>query len=263
MPFIALPSKPQAQIAYDISAVDGAEDQKSPLVVFINGLGLPASSWKPVISLVQASNGLNKPQMLTYDRFGQGATTARDPLDEQPGKEAGYGHDFLDATKDLHELLQAVAPPGARPSRRLVFVAASIGAHLARLYAQQHPGQVAGLLILDSNIGNREMSDLWPDAQAPGFDPRDVVADDCTLEQYLEASPKLPKIFNSDVKNSEGLDRRNVKKLLPESGAPRLVGPGGRGLFLTVVGHDPDAFADESLKMMRIPRSLSLRFTNP
>lgn len=262
MPFISLPSKAQAQIAYDISGPDGAELQKSTLVVFINGLGLPAASWKPVISMVQASDGLNKPQMLTYDRFGQGATTARDPLDEQPGKEPGYGHDFMDATKDLHELLQAVAPQGSKP-RRLVFVAASIGVHLARLYAQHYPGQIAGLLILDSNIGNKEFSDIWPDPQAPGFDPKDVVADDCTIEQYLQASAKLPKIFNSDVKSPEGLDRRNVKKLLPEPGAPKLIGPDGRGLWLTVVCHDPEAFANESQKMMAIPCSLTMRFSNP
>lgn len=262
MPFISLPSKLQAQLAYDISGLDGAEDQNSTLVVFINGLGLPAASWKPVISMVQASDGPNKPQMLTYDRFGQGSTTARDPLDEQPGKAPGYGHDLVDATKDLHELLQAVVPQGSQP-RRLVFVAASIGVHLARLYAQDYPGQLTGLLILDSNIGNKELSDLWPNAQAPGFDPKDVVAHDCTLEQYLEASARLPKIFNSDVKNPEGLDRRNVKKLLPEPGAPKLIGPDGRGPWLTVVCHDPEAFADESLKMMKIPRSLSMRFSNP
>ncbi|MCJ1389390.1 hypothetical protein MMC18_002247 [Xylographa bjoerkii] len=200
--------------------------------------------------------------MLTYDRFGQGATTARDPLDEQPGKEPGYGHDFLDATKDLHELLEAVALSSPNP-RRLGFVAASIGVHLARLYVQHYPGEVSGLLILDSNIGNQEFSYLWPNAQAPGFDPKDVVADHCTMEQYLGICVKLPKIFNSGVKSPEGLDRRNVKNLLPEPGAPKLIGPDGRGIWLTVVDHDPGAFADESLKMMKIPRSLSMRFSNP
>ncbi|KAL9113655.1 MAG: hypothetical protein Q9187_007587, partial [Circinaria calcarea] len=149
----------RAQIAYDISGPDAAEGQNSPLVLSINGLGLPAASWKPVISIVQVSDRPNKPQILTCDRLGQGATTARDPLDEQPGKETGYGHGFVDATKDLHEVLQAIAPQGSKP-RRLVFVAASIAVHLARLYAQHYPGEVAGLLILDSNVGNQEFSDL-------------------------------------------------------------------------------------------------------
>lgn len=83
----------------------------------------------------------------------------------------------MDAVMDLHELSQAVVPQAA-----MIFVAASIRVHLARLYAQHHPGQVAGLLILDSCVGNKKHSDLWPDAQAPGFDSNDVFADDCTFE---------------------------------------------------------------------------------
>lgn len=130
-------------------------------------------------------------------------------------------------------------------------------------YAQYCPGQVAGLLILDSNVGNKELADLWPNAQAPGFDPKHVVTDDCTLEQYLEASARLRRVFNFDVNSPEGLDRRNVKDLLPEIGAPKLIGPDGRGMWLTVVGHEPEAFAHESLKMIKLPRSLSMQFTNP
>ena len=264
MPLISLPSKPQAQIAYDLSGPDQAKDEQPTLVVFINGLGQPAASWKPVVAMVEASSGSHKPQMLTYDRFGQGATTARDPLDEQPGKEPGYGHDLVDATNDLHELLQAVAPQlDGSQSRRLIFVAASIGVHLARLFAQHYPGQLAGLLILDSNIGNKELSDICPSVQTPGFDPKDVVSDDCTFEQYIEARARLSKMLDSDVKNPEGLDRRTVKKLLPEPGAPKLMGPDGKGVWLTVVGHDPEAFAEESMKMMKIPRSLTTRLFNP
>jgi len=104
----------------------------------------------------------------------------------------------MDEAKELHELLRAVAPQASKLDR-LIFVVASIGVHLARLYTQYYPGQVAGLLISNSNVGNKELSDLWPDAQAPSFDPKDVVANDCTLEQYLEASARLPRISNSDV----------------------------------------------------------------
>lgn len=115
----------------------------------------------------------------------------------------------MDAVNDLYELLQAVAPQALNP-HRLLFVAASIGVHLARLYAQYSPGQVTGLLILDSNNGNKEVADLWPNVPAPGFDPKDVVADDCTLEQYLEASARLPRVFNSDIKSPEGLQRQGL-----------------------------------------------------
>jgi pimeloyl-ACP methyl ester carboxylesterase len=164
-----------------------------------------------------------KPQILTYDRYGQGATTSRDPIDEQPGKEPGYGHDFNDAINGLHELLQIVAPDKSP----LAFVAASIGVHLARLYAHKYLGTVAGLLFLDSNTGNVEFTDLWPNPHAADFQQSDVVGDDCTLEQYIDAYARLDKILNSDVKSPEGLDRRNVKKLLPNPSGPKLKGVDG------------------------------------
>ena len=258
MPFVSLPSKPQAKLAYDIIANE-SDDQEQTLVVFINGLGLPAASWKPVLSIIEDSGRAKKLKFLTFDRFSQGATTDHDPLDDEPGKEPGYGHDVVDASKDLHELLQAVAPK----STRLILVAASIGVHIARVFTHNHPGKVAGLLILDPNIGNKEYSDFWPNPKAPDFKPEDVVAEDCTLEQYIEATDRLSKIFDSTAKNRESLDRRNIKTLLPDPGSPKLVGPDGKGPWLTVAGHDPVAFADEGLRQMGTPRSLVMRFTNP
>ena len=257
MSFATLPSKPQAPLGYRL--ITSSQGGKSPLVVFINGLGLPSSSWNATISLFQESAISFKPQFLTYDRYGQGATTSRDPTDEQPGKESGYGHDLSDAVKDLHELLEIVAPE----SSPLVFVAASIGVHLARLYVQEYPGTVEGLLFLDSNIGNKEFTDLWPNPHEADFRQSDVVSDDCTLEQYTDSYTKLGKIFNSDVKSPEGLDRRNVKRLLPDPSAPKLKGPDGKGPWLIVVGHDPHHFVEESFKMLKIPKSLSQKYSQP
>lgn len=258
MPFATLSSKPDAPLAYEL--FESNETHNAPLVVFINGLGLPAASWNATVSLIQSSKLSPNPSMLIYDRYGQGATTSRDPTDALPGKEAGYGHDFNDAVKDLEELLQVVAP---RNYSHLILVAASIGVHLARLYTQSNPQKVAGLLILDSNIGNVEFTDLWPDPRVPDFKQDNVLSDDCSLEQYTEAYTKLGKIFNSDVKGPEGLDRRNVKKLLPDPASPKLVGPGGQGPWLIVTGHDPEHFADESLKMMKIPKSLTVKYSQP
>lgn len=258
MPFTSLPSKPHAQLAYDLWGPDESQATSPSLVVFVNGLGLPAASWKPVISQLQADR-LERLHLLIYDRFGQGATTDCDPSDNLPGKEPGFGHDLLDAAQDLHELIQVVAPH----YERLVFVAASIGAHIARLYAHKFSGTVSGILILDSNVGNKEFPDFWPDPDAGSFDPNDVVSDDCTLEQYKASRIKFATMFNSDVKNSEGLDRRNVKALLPDPGKPKLIGPDGKGIWLTVTCHDPKTFADEGLARMQVPRSLTLRFTNP
>ena len=262
MPFVALPSKPAAKIAYDFSKPKQSDESNPCLVVFINGLGLPAESWKSVVSAIEAQKPTRRPQCLTYDRYGQGATKDRDPLDSRPGKDPGYGHDVSDAAQDLHELLKTVAPQESK-SRQLILVASSIGAHIARLYIHRHPGSVSALLILDSNIGNRELTYLWPNPHAQNFDPTKVEAEDCTLEQYIEAYTKLTKMFNSDVKNPEGLDRRNVKDLLPDPASPKLTGPGGKGIWLTVVGHDPVAFEEEGLRIMNTPRSLTARFTNP
>jgi len=215
-------------------------------------------SWNAAISLLQESATSIKPKILTYDRYGQGDTISRDPTDQQPGKEAGFGHDISDVVCDLHELLQLVAPS----SPRLVFVAASIGVHIARLYADKYPAVVEGLLFLDSNIGNQEFTDLWPNPHAADFQPSDVLSEDCTMEQYEAAYAKLG-MFNSDVKNLEGLDRRNIKKLLPEPSAPRLRGPDGKGPWLTVTGHDPDFFAEENFEKLKVPKSITKKYTQP
>jgi pimeloyl-ACP methyl ester carboxylesterase len=257
MSFATLPSKPQASLSYKL--FDSSHSNDAPLVVFINGLGLPSASWYAAISLLQESATSVKPQILTYDRYGQGATTSHDPIDDQPGKEPGYGHDVNDAVEDLHELLQVVVPNRSR----LVFVAASIGVHLARLYAYKYPGVVEGLLFLDSNVGNMELTDFWPNPYGADFKQDEVVSKDCTLEQYIEAYTKIGRTFNSDVKNPEGLDRRNVKKLLPDPSSPKLKGPRGRGPWLIVVGHDPEFFVQDWNEKMKIPKSISKNYSQP
>lgn len=88
MSFATIPSKPQAPLAYKL--FESGQSDDSPLVVFINGLGLPSVSWNAAIALLQESATSIKPKILTYDRYGQGATTSRDPLDGEPGKEPGY-----------------------------------------------------------------------------------------------------------------------------------------------------------------------------
>lgn len=252
MALAKLPSKPQAPLAYNF--LRSSQGGNTPLVVFINGLGLPAASWTEAISLLRL-----KPHCLTYDRYGQGATTSHDPTDEQPGKEPGYGHDLNDAVNDLHELLHVTRPDGAP----LIFVAASIGVHIARLYAQKYPSIVKSFLFLDSNIGNAEFTDFWPNPHAAGFKPHEVIGDDCTLEQYIDAFASLDKMFNSNVKNPEGLDRRNIKRLLPDPSAPKLKGPDGYSPRLIVVGHDPEVFIESNFEKLKIPTSITRKYTQP
>jgi pimeloyl-ACP methyl ester carboxylesterase len=177
----------------------------------------------------------------------------------------------LTVTKDLHEIILTIAesklgiPRGDAKSGKLhiVLVGASIGGPIVRLYTQHHHGLVAGAIILDSNIVNANYSDIWPDPDAPGFDPKTVIADDCpTIEKYKEARDKLAGMFDLKVKNLEGLDRSTGPSFLPDTDGPKLVGVGGKGPYLSIVGHDPITFADGSLEKMGTPKSLSMKFTN-
>ena len=130
MPTVALPSKPGAPVAYELFQGDAAS---SLLVVCLNGLGLAQGVWKPTIELIQQSSLSPKPYIITYDRYGQGASP-RDPRESWPSKDPGYAHTLDDVTDDLHELIQTVSPDRCS---RIVFVNNSIGAHVARRYADR------------------------------------------------------------------------------------------------------------------------------
>ncbi|CZS92656.1 hypothetical protein WAI453_006623 [Rhynchosporium graminicola] len=266
--FLSISTKPNAPISYTFfPAIDlHPTPYYKTLIVCVNGLGLPAASWIPAITTLQ-SLLQSCPAILTYDRFGQGLTTSRDPLDGQKGKE--LGHDFLDVAYDLHQIILKVAAKklGLQRSQvehgslQLLLVGASIGAPIARLFAQSYQNLVSGLVLLDSNIANVNYSDFLPDPESPDFDADSLLSTDCTLKQYREARLKVTNMFDLNAKNPEGLDRTNSPVLLPYSNQPKLLGPGESGPLLSVVGHDPDTFADVSLAMMGIPKSLS-KITN-
>ncbi|PQE32477.1 alpha beta-Hydrolase protein [Rutstroemia sp. NJR-2017a WRK4] len=269
--FLEIPTKPSAPISYTFyppSHTQGEPKSYQDLIVFVNGLGLPASFWNQSISILQSSLG-NCPPILTFDRYGQGLTTARDPLDDGHG----YGHDFMDAANDLHSIILVIAKAKLGLSEEdiesgklhLMITAASVGVPITRLYAQTHPGLISSLLFLDSNIANVNYSDFLPSPSSPNFDPSLVTAPDCSLDQYIEARTNLAHMFDLHVKNAEAMDRRNGPRLLPYADKPTLVGADGdgKGPWLTVVGHDPVAFAELSFERMGTPRSLSMRFTNP
>ena len=86
------------------------------------------------------------------------------------------------------------------------------------------------------------------------------MTDDCTLEQYVEASSKLAAMFAFKAKNGERLDRRTCPTLLPHANSPKLTGPRGKLVKVCVVGHDPETFADEGFERMGTPRSFTKRY---
>ena len=256
---VILPHKPTATIA--CSYVFGTDP--AVLVVFLNGLMTDKNSWIPVISGIIRQRKRRAspefPSMLAYDRYGVGTSEDRDPLDQ--GREQGHGHDCSDAAEDLHYLVQHFSKglklmSGER--LRVVLVANSIGCAIARLYAERHP--VAAVLLLDSIMANSNF-DFWPDPDAPGLHKRDL-PDDVSVEVLREQRAKFAAIFKPDVVNREGLSRRNLAKLLPRSDGPMLGNQSERP-WVTVVGHDFDEFAAESLRTMGTPLGLSMMYMNP
>ena len=256
---VILPHKPTASLA--CSYVSGTDP--AVLVVFLNGLMSDKSSWIPVISgIIRQRKSLASPEfpsMLAYDRYGVGMTENRDPLDQ--GREQGHGHDCSDAAEDLHHLIDHFSK-GLKllngEKLRVVLVANSIGCAIARLYAEKYP--VAAVLLLDSIISNSNF-DFWPDPDAPGFDKREL-PEDVSVEVLRAQRAKFAAIFKPDVVNREGLSRRNLAQLLPHSDAP-LLGHQGKRPWVTVVGHDFEAFAAESLRTMGTPVGLSMVYMNP
>ena len=255
---IALAHKPTASINYSFANGRG----KDPiLVVFLNGLMTDKVTWIPVIAGIirrRIATASGFPSMLAYDRYGQGMSD-RDPADH--GKGPGHGHDCKDAADDLHFLIQEVATEqmGIEVGQlHLVLVANSIGCAIARLYAHSHP--VAALLLLDSIMANSNF-DFWPDPDDSDFEEEELPTD-VSVEVLREQRTKFAVIFHPNTINKEGLSRRSLAKLLPYSDRPML-GKEGNRPFLTVLGHDFEAFADESLRTMGTPIGLSMKYSNP
>lgn len=189
------------------------------------------------------------PNMFSYDRYGQGLTEDRDPNDRSK-EEGHHGHDVEDVVKDLHQIILVLTEEILEmPAENLhvLFVANSIGCAIARLYAQIYPGTITALLLLDSIMANSNF-DFWPDPDSEKF-REDELPEDVSVEVLKEQRAKFKALFGLDVKNKEGLDRRNLAKLLPQADGPKLIGPDGKGPWITVVGHDFETFAQESLKV--------------
>ncbi|KAK4691547.1 hypothetical protein P7C71_g5476, partial [Lecanoromycetidae sp. Uapishka_2] len=257
---VVLPQKPGATIHYSF-AQGNRKDDRPVLVVFLNGLATDQSSWLPVMAGIMHQRKTTEagfPSLLAYDRFGQGLTTDRDPLDAEIGKEPGHGHNVADAAVDLRNVIVEVWGKEF-PEPGVILVANSIGGAIARLYAQQH--DTAAILFLDSVIANSDFN-LWPNPDAPGFDQKAELPNDVSIEMLREQRARLAKIFGLSVVNREGLSRKDLPRLLPLAEGP-VLGEEGKRPWITVVGHDFETFADESQKMMGASRSLSMRYSNP
>lgn len=246
---ITLSTKPGASLHISILQPRPAEHDNplsDTLVFFLNGLALPSSAWSDAVDKLISLRRDSKnaiPALLCYDRYGQGKSDS-DPTDA----EGPYGHDARASVADMHQLLTQISQDhlGRQlKDLRLVLACNSIGCALARLYAAEHPGQVAGFLFLDSMMANTDFVSLFPDPDSPGFDAGQL-PDDISSDDLRHARKRFHDYFHPTLPNAEKLDRRQLAKLLPHADGPALPnGPGGQAPLLVVVGHDWDEFAEQ------------------
>lgn len=149
---------------------------------------------------------------------------------------------------------------------------------LLRLHDQLHPGFGTGYVFIDSNIANTDFVSLLPDPNDGGFNAS-ALPGDSSVDDLRGLRERMRGMFHSDVRNSEGLDRGGLRALLPVADGPKLSGSStgdggdaegnekgngsGKTPFLTVIAHDPVAFADEGLKLMGTPRGLNQVYMQP
>ncbi|KAI4762730.1 alpha/beta-hydrolase [Aureobasidium sp. EXF-3400] len=247
---IQLPTKPSANLSYTF--LPGAPTTTT-LVIFLNGLILPQSSWYPTISATQTKflhTEIARPHLLSYDRYGQGTSDAH----------PNGSHDILEVVSDLHTFLNLFCSQKLNcklAELKVMLVCNSIGCAIARLYCDTNPATSSGLIFLDSIMAHIDLVALWPDVDATGFD-RATLPEGTTVEEIRGVREQHRQRFHASVPNPEGLDRRNLAQLLPSAQGPRL-----QGTLLTVVGHDPETFAQENEKSFGVRQALVMEYVNP
>ncbi|KAI4831943.1 alpha/beta-hydrolase [Aureobasidium sp. EXF-8845] len=255
-----LPTKPTSNLSYTF--YPGSQSTNT-LVLFLNGLILPQSSWSPTILALQTKaldTRIAQLHLLSYDRYGQGTS------DPHPNGT----HDILDVVSDLHTFLTLFCSQELHTTvseLQIMLVCNSIGCAIARLYANAYPTTISVIIFLDSIMANVDLVDLWPDVDAPGFD-ESTLPEDATVEEIRLVRGQYKQRFHVSAPNPEGLDRSNLASLLSHANGPVLSGKP----YLTVVGHDPETFAQEnevwgiltnSKKSFGVRKELVMEYINP
>lgn len=76
---------------------------------------------------------------------------------------------------------------------------------------------------------------------------------------------KMTTISTSGAKNNKGLDRREIKNILPNPSKPKLKGSktSNKGPWMTVVGHELEQFSNEEWAMLKVPVGMAAMYTQP
>jgi pimeloyl-ACP methyl ester carboxylesterase len=100
----------------------------------------------------------------------------------------------LDVVTDLHALLHAAGEPGP-----YVFVAHSIGGLFVRLYASTYPGDVAGMVLVDSS--SEDQVDRFKQVIPPGLIDSFVFAPQNPPADLMAANPQIERILIEESAN--------------------------------------------------------------
>jgi pimeloyl-ACP methyl ester carboxylesterase len=123
------------------------EGDNGPTIVLVTGLGGSSLLWSRVQPALARST-----RVCVYDRAGLGWS---DPSDGPRTPAA--------VADELHTLLANAGVPGP-----YVLVGASVGGKYIRLFAEQYPNEVAGMVLVDARHESVDAS-LTPDEQAAGL----------------------------------------------------------------------------------------------
>lgn len=238
-------------LAYQFSKLTNSQGPRLVWVVYVNGLGLDQSFWKPsILGLQQKLQAFSSPRVYstTFDRIGQGLSANKDGT--RPVK-----HDLKYSVEELQQLLchvQQTKLQGRRSeSMKLIMVAHSIGVPLLRLFMAEYGSSwpIVGTVLIDSNMANVDMAELLPDSSKPDFDAS-TLPQDTDIAALNWSRDNARRMFSPSAPNKENLDRSTLSGLLPYPDQPVFpLQSNGEKIELKVIAHDPATFADESLKI--------------
>lgn len=168
----------------------------SPAVVIEPSFGGAAAEWRSVAEALALET-----TVVTYDRAPYGASSR-----------ASDGRTPADIARDLHVVLRELGISGP-----LVLAGFSVGGMYVRKYAALHPGQVAGLVLIESSH----------EGQTP------LLNEVFTWKVKLEGLLFYPRVVFSNRKGRLGADRLSMLRewftLRALTAADRPLAPGALG----------------------------------